>query len=125
MEENLYYYKARVRRVIDGDTIVAESRSIRLLGINTPERGEEYYLEAKEFLEDYLYINQKLRFRDKLKYQITVAEEIEEFTHVDERPGALVVGKQKKDRRKNDEHDETRGLERNLVLREHDERKDR
>ncbi|MEM1124185.1 MAG: histidine kinase [Bacteroidota bacterium] len=34
--------------------------------------------KEKEFLEDYLYINQKLRFQDKLQYQITVAEEIEE-----------------------------------------------
>ena len=34
--------------------------------------------KEKEFLEDYLYINQKLRFRDKLNYTIKVAEEIEE-----------------------------------------------
>src|SRR3989338_1581738 len=40
-----------VDRVIDGDTIVTGNRSIRLLGINTPERGELYYNEAKEFLE--------------------------------------------------------------------------
>ncbi|MBS3086813.1 thermonuclease family protein [Candidatus Pacearchaeota archaeon] len=40
-----------VDRVIDGDTIVTGNRSIRLLGINTPERGELYYNEAKSFLE--------------------------------------------------------------------------
>lgn len=40
-----------VSRIIDGDTIVGNNGSIRLLGINTPERGEEYYAEAKEFLE--------------------------------------------------------------------------
>jgi micrococcal nuclease len=41
-----------VERVIDGDTIVIENKtSVRLLGINCPEKGEEYYLEAKEFLE--------------------------------------------------------------------------
>ncbi len=34
--------------------------------------------KEKEFLEDYLYINQKLRFRDKLQYQITLDEELEE-----------------------------------------------
>ena len=34
--------------------------------------------KEKEFLEDYLFINQKLRFRDKLQYQITLAEELEE-----------------------------------------------
>ncbi len=43
-----------VNRIIDGDTIEAENRneSIRLLGINTPERGEFLYGEAKQFLED-------------------------------------------------------------------------
>ena len=42
-----------VDRIIDGDTIEAGNRneSIRLLGINTPERGELYYAEAKQFLE--------------------------------------------------------------------------
>ena len=32
-----------VERVIDGDTIVIDGSSVRLLGINTPERGEIYY----------------------------------------------------------------------------------
>ena len=41
-----------VERVIDGDTIVVGNKSVRLLGINTPEKGEEYYSEAKEFLEE-------------------------------------------------------------------------
>jgi endonuclease YncB( thermonuclease family) len=42
-----------IERIIDGDTIVAEGdRHIRLLGINTPEKGEEYYSEAKEFLSE-------------------------------------------------------------------------
>ncbi len=41
-----------VGRVIDGDTIVLESgEHLRLLGINTPERNEKYYSEAKGFLE--------------------------------------------------------------------------
>ncbi len=40
-----------VDRIIDGDTIESENQSIRLLGINTPERKEEFYSEAKEFLE--------------------------------------------------------------------------
>ena len=43
---------AFIDRVIDGDTVESNETSIRLLGINTPERGEIYYLEAKEFLED-------------------------------------------------------------------------
>lgn len=39
-----------VERVIDGDTIVACGNNTRLLGINTPEKGEKFYLEAKEYL---------------------------------------------------------------------------
>lgn len=41
-----------VDRIIDGDTIESNKTSIRLLGINTPERGEFLYEEAKKFLED-------------------------------------------------------------------------
>ena len=40
-----------VNRVIDGDTLVCNNETIRLLGIDTPERGEEYYQEAKDFLK--------------------------------------------------------------------------
>jgi hypothetical protein len=40
-----------VERVIDGDTLAFKKTSIRLLGINTPEKGEGYYLEAKKYLE--------------------------------------------------------------------------
>ena len=39
---------AVVERVIDGDTFVVNGTSVRLLGMNSPERGEKYYLEAKE-----------------------------------------------------------------------------
>ena len=50
-----------VDRVIDGDTIVIENKtSVRLLGINSPERGEDYYEEAKEFLEE-LVLNESVR----------------------------------------------------------------
>ena len=39
-------------RVVDGDTIETGNHvKIRLLGINCPEKGEEYYAEAKSFLE--------------------------------------------------------------------------
>ncbi len=42
-----------VSNVIDGDTIDIENDvRIRLLGIDTPERGTCYYDEAKTFLED-------------------------------------------------------------------------
>lgn len=45
------YEQVHVDRIIDGDTIESNKTSIRLLGINSPERGELYYEEAKEFLE--------------------------------------------------------------------------
>jgi len=44
-----------VERAIDGDTIETEIGNIRLLGINTPERGEIYYNEAKAFLESRIF----------------------------------------------------------------------
>ncbi len=43
--------KCFVNRVIDGDTLVCDNKTIRLLGIDTPEKGEEYYQEAKDFLK--------------------------------------------------------------------------
>src|SRR4030042_35655 len=40
----------RVKRVVDGDTIVlADGRHIRYLGINTPEHGEPFWREAKDY----------------------------------------------------------------------------
>lgn len=44
---------AHVTRIIDGDTIETNrtnETSIRLLGINTPEKGEFLYQQAKDFL---------------------------------------------------------------------------
>jgi endonuclease YncB( thermonuclease family) len=63
-----------VDRVIDGDTIVVDGENIRLLGINTPERGEFYYSEAKEFLNNWV-LNKtvKVESTGKDKYQRTLA----------------------------------------------------
>ena len=46
--------KETVTRVIDGDTFETDSRkeSIRLKGVDTPERGESGYEEAKRKLEE-------------------------------------------------------------------------
>lgn len=41
-----------VERVIDGDTVVVNGSNVRLLGINTPEKGGQYYSEAKSYLEN-------------------------------------------------------------------------
>lgn len=41
-----------VERVVDGDTIVACENTTRLLGINTPEKGERFYSEAKRYLSE-------------------------------------------------------------------------
>jgi len=44
---------ARVKYVIDGDTIVLDNDiKIRMLGIDTPERGEPYYDTATERLKE-------------------------------------------------------------------------
>jgi len=40
-----------VNRVIDGDTLVCNNETIRLLGIDTPEIGKEYADKATEFLK--------------------------------------------------------------------------
>ncbi len=61
-----------VERVIDGDTIVINETSVRLLGINSPERGENYYDEAKSVLENltlYKLVKLKKGKRDRsLRY---------------------------------------------------------
>ena len=41
-----------VLRVIDGDTIETEFGTIRLLGINTPEKNMQGYEEGKDFLKE-------------------------------------------------------------------------
>lgn len=45
--------KAVVTEVIDGDTIdIDNGQTVRLVGIDAPNRGEERWEEAKEYLED-------------------------------------------------------------------------
>lgn len=46
------YQRAFVMQVVDGDTITVEGgERVRLIGIDAPERDEEYYTEAKEYLK--------------------------------------------------------------------------
>ena len=67
IDDHLYYYRAIVTRVIDGDTVVCDidqgmhdwkhDQRIRMLGINTPEiRGpeKEKGREATDFLKGML-----------------------------------------------------------------------
>lgn len=56
-----------VTRVIDGDTIVISNGDrIRLLGINAPEKGEKYYEESTQRLEELVYDKEVKLERDKL-----------------------------------------------------------
>lgn len=60
--ENFFkdYEEGIVERVVDGDTLIINGNSTRLLGINTPEKGEKGYNEAREFLEKEL-LNKTVR----------------------------------------------------------------
>lgn len=61
MPEPGYRYWVRLTRIIDGDTVevvadlgfnVALSVTVRLFGINTPERGHELFKAASKRLEE-------------------------------------------------------------------------
>ncbi|MEK6845087.1 MAG: thermonuclease family protein [Nanoarchaeota archaeon] len=66
----------KIDRVIDGDTVKSNETSIRLLGINTPEKNEKYYQEAKDSLNE-MILNKTVRFeygKDKKdRYNRTLA----------------------------------------------------
>ena len=42
-------YDGQITRVIDGDTLIIDLTTIRLSLVNSPERGESGYQEAKDF----------------------------------------------------------------------------
>ncbi len=45
----------KVGRVIDGDTIVmSDNVHVRLIGIDSPEKGECFYKESRQFVKDFL-----------------------------------------------------------------------
>lgn len=60
----MYEYRARVKRVVDGDTVdfvvdlgfkVHMVIRTRLLGVDTPERGHEDWAKAKAMCQNLLY----------------------------------------------------------------------
>tara|TARA_R110000824_G_scaffold3118_2_gene14392 strand:- start:1739 stop:2083 length:345 start_codon:yes stop_codon:yes gene_type:complete len=68
-EMRLYNYLCTVDRVIDGDTIdvvvsmgfyLHQTVRIRLLGVDTPERGEEEWSTATEALKDLVKQGEKV-----------------------------------------------------------------
>jgi micrococcal nuclease len=59
-----------VERIVDGDTAIIDGNSTRVLGINTPEKGEKYYAEAKNFLKE-LILNKTVKLEyGKEKYDL-------------------------------------------------------
>ena len=64
MTEALYHYRAELVRVIDGDTIdvdldlgfdrIRARQRLRLLGVDTPERGQPAYQAASDLTRDQL-----------------------------------------------------------------------
>ncbi len=56
----------KVDRVIDGDTVVVNGTSMRLLGINSPEKNQKYYNDAKKYLES-LVMNKTIIMKSKGK----------------------------------------------------------
>jgi len=67
-DENIEY--ANITKIIDGDTLDTDIGRVRLLGINTPEKKEKGWEEAKSFLENYNNRQVKLIYfyEDKDKY---------------------------------------------------------
>lgn len=64
------YETGIVERIVDGDTVIINNTSVRLLGINSPERGEQYYEEAKQYLENTI-LNETVRLEfGKEKYDL-------------------------------------------------------
>ncbi|MDI9624558.1 MAG: thermonuclease family protein [Methanothermobacter sp.] len=52
-EQHIYETSGYCYHVVDGDTIDVEGVGrIRLVGVNTPERGQPGYQEAKDFVEE-------------------------------------------------------------------------
>ena len=56
-----------IHLIIDGDTIVADGEHIRLLGVDSDERGYECYKEAKDRLDEWILDKEVVLEKDKTK----------------------------------------------------------
>jgi micrococcal nuclease len=64
----------QVTRTIDGDTLQTnDTTKIRLIGINTPETGQPYHKEAKQFLSQIENQTIQIEIKDTDKYERTLA----------------------------------------------------
>lgn len=87
----VYRYKARLLRAIDGDTFVAlvdvgfatekgqpgiqVPLRIRIRGVNTPERSQPGYLEAKSFLAGYAAVPLMVQtYKDERSFERWIAD---------------------------------------------------
>ncbi|WNM55312.1 endonuclease [Staphylococcus phage S-CoN_Ph27] len=61
IEDSLYYFKAKCYEVIDGDTAkfmidvgfdTYRDKRVRFLNVDTPERGQDNYKEAIDFVKE-------------------------------------------------------------------------
>lgn len=60
--------ETQIIRIIDGDTIETTYGKIRLLGINTPEKNQPYYKQAKDYLEQYKNKNITIKTNQQDQY---------------------------------------------------------
>jgi len=63
---------ANLTRAIDGDTFDSDIGKVRLLGINTPEKKQPFYKEAKDYLTGYEGKTVEIETRSKDKYDRTL-----------------------------------------------------
>lgn len=93
----LFYYQitepksslitAQVTKITDGDTLTLnDSTKVRLLGINTPEKSQPFYQEAKNFLTS-LAANQTIQLETKGqdKYRRTLGYIFKDSININEK----------------------------------------
>ena len=85
----------QVIRVIDGDTFELNGETIRLLCVDTPEKGKKGYQEATDYLSS-LILNREVILRDGLSYNSMdkdVYNRSLRFVYIDVNSNQLFVNK--------------------------------